>query len=311
MINLLQIAVMEGLLHILVSLSLLAGLEQDSTVVLRYDLPIGSTYTYQVTTDQYVLPNTYIRLHSIMVIEVMGRDEDANTICRLKLQSDTSALQQQASVPTRKLDHLVFGGDRLYSDVGFLDVTINDRGELVDDRKVYEERNRPSSISTQYDRITEVSMDQQVAQQRSGPMSLQMIIPSIAGDNPLSLHRPYVDTVTTVSKSVHLPTSYGPAGVAERVILYDTLIRVTTIDSLHQVGVTVRGYVTVVGNRTTGLGTKYQSTSHLQRDMRSGLIESLSETCYRVTAKGPKIAYASRAVLMGQDSKVINTSVRR
>lgn len=283
---------------VLVLLGLNAVPEQDSTVVLRYDLPIGNIYTYRVTTDQYVLPTSFIRLHSLMKIEVIGRDEDFNTICRLKLQSDTARSTYSDQMPVRGVEQLTFGGHRLHADVGFLDVTINDRGELVDDAKKYDDNNRPSSISTQFERITEATMDQHVTQQRSGPFALQMVIPSIAGDNPLLLHRPYVDTVTTISRSVHLPSSYGPTGVAERVILFDTLIRTTTIDSLQKHGVEVRGFVSVVSDRTSGLGTRYQSTSILQRDMRSGLIESLSETCYRLTPKGRKMAYTATAILI-------------
>lgn len=270
--------------------------------MLRYDLPIGNTYTYRVTTDQYVLPTSFIRLHSLMVIEIIGRDEEDNTICRLRLQSDTATSTYTNEIPVRAVEQLTFSGHRLHADVGFLDVTLNDRGELVDDTKAYDEKNRPSSISTQFERITEATMDQHVTQQRSGPFALQMVMPSIAGDNPLWLNRPYIDTVTTISRSVHLPTSYGPTGVAERVILFDTLIRTTTIDSLQKTGHRVRGFVTVESDRTSGLGTKYHSTSILQRDMRSGLIEALTETCYRQTAKGRKVAYVAKAVLIEEST---------
>lgn len=268
----------------------------DSTFMLRYDLPIGKTYTYRVTTDQFVIPTTGIRLHTRMMMDVLGRDENANTVCRLRLTADT-AFDKTDMVTYRPIGELDFGGHRLFSDAGFLELKLDEHGNLVDNKKTLEDNAKSPAISTQYERITDASIVS--GNNTNGPYMLQLLMPNLPAGEAIQLTKQYVDTVTIASRSVHLPTSYGSTGVAQREILYDTIIRRTSLDSVYTSGSISIGHMTVQSERRNALGARYVSTSSIVRDMRSGMIQHIREKCFRITRNGDKkVSYYATAELI-------------
>lgn len=297
---------------LLMTIGLLVGLSPghlpsaDSTFMLRYDLPVGKTYTYRVTTDQFVIPTTGIRLHTRMMIDVLGRDENSHTICRLRLTADT-AFDKTDMVTYRPVGELDFGGHRLFSDAGFLELKLDDYGNLVDNKRSLEDANKTPAISTQYERITDASLVS--GSNTNGPYMLQLLMPNLPAGEQIELSKQYSDTVTIASRSVHLPTSYGATGVAQREILYDTVIRRTSLDSVYTSGSISIGHMTVQSERRNALGARYVSTSNIVRDMRTGMIQHMREKCYRVTRNGEKkISYYATAELIDSQPMRMVTS---
>ena len=107
----------------------------DTTFVLRYDLPVGTSYTYHIVTDQFIVPYSAVRLHSKLMFEVLSRDAGANLYCRLLLRSDTSFSNADKDLyePRGKLS---FAGNRLYSGVGYMDLLFDEFGHIMQSRHV-------------------------------------------------------------------------------------------------------------------------------------------------------------------------------
>ena len=272
----------------------------DSSYVLRYDLPVGKSFTYRVTTDQFILAKTGIRLHTLLYLDVMGRDENSNMECRLRMKSDTS-LNEDDKLAYRPIGELRFGGHRLYSEAGFLQLLLDESGNLVDNKSSMDDANRTPATSTQFERITDASLN--TATNTSGPYTLQLLMPSIPEGVTIVRSQVYVDTITFASRSVHLPTSYGPAGVAQREVLYDTVIRYSMLDSVVTAGKVRSGHMTIRSERRNALGGSYESTATVVRDMRSGMIQSIKEKCYRRERNGTKqVTYYANAVLIETNS---------
>jgi len=280
------------------------GKSADSTFILRYDLPVGKTYTYRVTTDQFILPTTGLRLHTLMNMDVVGRDENSHVICRLRLTSDT-AFDRTDMVTYRPVGELNFGGHRLYSDAGFLELRMDEQGNLIDNRTKLDDASRTPATSTQFERITDASLVS--GSNANGPYMLQLLMPTVPEGSSIEVSKVYTDTVTFASRSVHLPTSYGATGVAQREVLYDTVIRRSSLDSVYSSGSISIGHMTIRSERRNALGGRYESTASVVRDMRSGMIQHVREKCYRLSRNGDKkISYYATAELINTQALKIS-----
>lgn len=185
----------------------------------------------------------------------------------------------------------------MFSEAGFLEILLDENGNLVDNKTSLDDANRTPATSTQFERITDASISS--GTNANGPYTLQLLMPSIPEGVSIKLSEVYVDTITFVSRSIHLPTSYGPAGVVQREELHDTLIRHTVLDSVKIEGVRQFGHMTIRNERRNALGGRYESTASVVRDMRSGMIQHVREKCYRLSRNGDKkISYYATAELI-------------
>lgn len=270
----------------------------DKTHTLRYDLPIGMSYEYRVATDQIPFPNKVVRLHTKLVLDVVGRDDFDNTVCRFSVTADTS-YEHSDNVTTRQYGYVDFAGHRLYSKAGYVEVILDAQGNIAStdpDDSTYRSNN---AVSTQFRRLASTSM--MAAVSGNSPYMLQLLMPSVPVASELEVEREYVDTLTFPSRSVYVPTSYGTSNTVEHKVLYDTLYRVSILDSVRTIGDQSFGYMTLKNERRNALGGAFSSESRLVRDMQTGLVQNITETCYKYTMRGErKLTYRSTANLVTQ-----------
>lgn len=267
----------------------------DKVHTLKYDLPIGMSYEYRIQTDQIPFPSKVVRLHTLLTLDVVGRDEFDQTICRFSIASDT-AFQYQDNIQTRPYGSVDFAGHKLYSKAGYLELVLDAHGNLSHGDSGDSSASGVNEVSTQFRKITSESM--MAAVSGNSPYMLQLLMPSIPKAQDLEIEREYVDTITFPSRSVYVPTNYGTSNTVEHKVLYDTLYRVSILDSVKSVGRESLGYMTLRNERRNALGAAYYSESQMVRDMRTGLIRYVSEVCYKYTSSGRKMTYRSSAELI-------------
>ncbi len=270
----------------------------DRTHTLRYDLPIGMSYEYRVATDQIPFPNKVVRLHTKLVLDVVGRDENDNTVCRFSVTADTN-YEHTDDVSTRQYGYVEFAGHRLYSKAGYVEIILDAHGNIASNDPDDTTNRSSNAVSTQFRKLASASM--MAAVSGNSPYMLQLLMPSMPEASDLEIEREYSDTLTFPSRSVYVPTSYGTTNTVEHKVLYDTLYRVSILDSVRTVGDQSFGYMTLTNERRNALGGAYSSESRLVRDMRTGLVQKITETCYKYTMRGErKLTYRSTANLVTQ-----------
>ena len=125
-----------------------------------------------------------------------------------------------------------------------------------------------------------------------GPYGANLIVPSLPDVSEIRYNEMYIDTVLFSSRIVHMPTNYGTSSSSERKVYYDTLIRVSTLDStcVDELGM-MYGYMTLKGERRNAFGARYKTHSSVIRDMRSGLITYVDEMCHHLNKRNEWIDY--------------------
>ena len=280
---------------------------QDSSYTLRYSLPVGTSYTYKVTTDQFVIRNAGVRLHTAITMDVVGHDENANAICRFKLRSDTVEDNDDKFI-YRPIGSLNFAGHRLYAEAGHVELVLDPLGNLVDNTPTEEDMNKMPEVVTQFQRTVDANVNDPDMMGEGGSYMLNLVLPAAPHNLSLNLHQAYADTVMFESRAVHLPTVYGTQALAasnnngaipeNRRLLLDTLYRMTILDSVRTVNGQIIGYMTFKNTRINALGSHYTSVTEVERDMTSGLIQHIREKCYRVNDDEERITYYAKAELV-------------
>ena len=229
---------------------------------------------------------------------MVGRDENDNTVCRFSVTADTN-YEHTDDVTTRQYGYVDFAGHRLYSRAGYVEIILDAHGNLASSDPDDTNNRSSNAVSTQFRRLASASM--MAAVSGNSPYMLQLLMPSIPEASELEIEREYVDTLTFPSRSVYVPTSYGTSNTVEHKVLYDTLYRVSILDSVRAIGDQSFGYMTLKNERRNALGGAYASESRLVRDMRTGLVQNITETCYKYTQRGERrLTYRSTASLVTQ-----------
>ncbi len=297
---------MPGLASLLVLLLSTSNAPQvkDTAFSLRYNLPVGLSFTYRITTDQFVIRNAGVRLHTAVKMEIAGYDENGHSICRFSLKSDTVTNEDDNWV-YRPMGDIYFGGHRLYAEAGHVELLLDATGHLVDNTPSVEDLNRMPETVTQFSRTVDVQENDPELLGASGSYMLQFIVPSLPDSAQYKLHTKYVDTVMFNSRAVHLPTTYGTGAVNEkkqaRLLLTDTLLRTSVLDSVRLVGDRYIGFMTLTNERRNALGGYYTSLTEVERDMTSGIVRSVRERCYRRSGDDTRLAYYARAELLSSE----------
>lgn len=249
----------------------------DSSFVLRYDLSVGTSYIYHIVTDQHLAPNSSVRLHSRLRLDVISRDASSNLHCKLVLTADTMFKDDTRAV-SRPGGKLTFAGNKLYSGVGYLDLLFDEFGHIIRSRQVMSDVD--STDERQTSPLRTMDAGARGNTEDVGPYGVNLVIPKIPDVTEVFLYREYTDTILFSSRVVHMPTNYGTSATSERRLYYDTLIRTSKLDSTctDEQGY-IYGYMTLNGERRNAFGARFQMSTWLIRDMRSGLITYVSETC--------------------------------
>lgn len=249
----------------------------DSTFVLRYDLSVGTSYIYHIVTDQYLVPNSSARLHSRLRLDVISRDASSNLLCRIMLTADTMFKEDTRAV-SRPGGKLTFAGNKLYSGVGYLDLLFDEFGHIIRSRHVMSDIDSADERQSSSQRTMDAGAPGNT--EDIGPYGVNLVIPTIPDVTEIFLFHEYTDTILFSSRVIHMPTNYGTSAASERKLYYDTLIRTSRLDSTctDEQGY-MYGYMTLNGERRNAFGARFQMYTWLIRDMRSGLITYVSETC--------------------------------
>lgn len=285
----------------------------DSSYVLRYSLPVGYGYTYTVTTDQFVIKSAGVRLHTIVAMEIIGHDENGNSICRFKLKSDNSKHENENDeFIYRPVGSLNFAGHKLYAEAGHVELVLDPLGKIVDNTPTEEDMNKMPEVVTQFQRTVDANVNDPDMMGEGGSYMLNLILPSAPRSLSLDLHKEYLDTVVFESRAVHLPTTYGNGAISastingavpeSRIQLKDTLYRVTVLDSVKHTGTQTVGYMTFKNVRMNALGSHFSSVTQIERDMTTGLIQTVREKCFRRNGDEERLAYFAKAELVKTES---------
>lgn len=295
-----------AILSLLVSIST-AEIKQDSTYTLRYSLPVGMSYTYRVTTDQFVIKNAGVRLHAAVTMDVIGHDQNANAVCRFRLRSDTAKTEDDRFI-YRPIGSLNFAGHRLYAEAGHVELILDPLGNLVDNTPTEEDLNKMPEVVTQFQRTVDANVSDPDMMGEGGSYMLNLVLPAAPHNLSLGLHQEYADTVMFDSRAIHLPTVYGNDAITSksnsgaipdnRIMLKDTLYRITILDSVRVIDNHSIGFMTFINKRINALGSHYTSTTEIQRDMTTGLIQQVHEKCYKLMGEEPRLTYYAKAELI-------------
>jgi hypothetical protein len=260
---------------------------------MRYNLPVGMAYTYRITTDHFPFAGKGVRLHTKLVLEIMGRDGEDYTHCRVHMIADT-VFDREKDITYMALGHIEFAGHRLYSKGGYLNTMFDSRGRLDEDVPKRDSSKYTKQVVTQFTDFNSV----QAAVSGNSPFLMQLLIPSLPNAESVEINKFYFDTVAVPSRAVSVPTSYGVSGKVEQHVLYDTVYRAFVLDSVVHTDKEYTGYVTVKTERFNVVGTRFRTEARLIRNMNTGLVNSYNELCYKITPSKEKIWYISRASLI-------------
>ena len=279
----------------LIIAALIAGnITPDIEHDMQYDLPSGMSYVYRVTTDHFPFPGRGVRLHTKLIMDVLGRDENNYTACRFKLVADTIN-RPENGITYRPFGHIEFAGNRLYASGGYVNAMFDARGNLADDTPPDEDDSYSRQVSTQFYKFDK---HLQTALSGNSPFVMQLLLPSLPDAEEVIEKKEYCDTITVPSRSVSIPTNYGVTSTVKQQVLYDTLSRTFVLDSVVTAEKRYTGYITIRTQRHNALGSRYRSITHLVRNMSTGLVNKIKEECYKYERGNEKIWYVSRAELV-------------
>ena len=281
---------------LIIAALIVGNLTPDIEHDMQYDLPSGMSYVYRVTTDHFPFPGRGVRLHTKLIMDVLGRDENNYTVCRFKLLADTIE-RPEDGITYRPFGHIEFAGNRLYASGGYVNAMFDARGNLSDGTPPDEDNNYRKQVSTQFYKFDK---HLQTALSGNSPFVMQLLLPSLPDAEEVIEKMEYRDTITVPSRSVSIPTNYGVTSTVKQTILLDTLSRVFVLDSVVSNDKQYTGYITIRTQRHNALGSRYRSITRLVRNMNTGLVDKIKEECYKYERGDEKIWYISRAELMDQ-----------
>jgi hypothetical protein len=250
---------------------------------LVYKMKVGEVHDFDLVTEQHVVGRRAVRVATDMRIDVMDKDNLGNYDCRMTLSIDRDSTDMRESAQDLSSGAFRHAGKRQYSRVDGYDAVINDVGKIVLGQTVQPHNfdQRGFSLSSQ---TTDVSMTERPI----APYEVNFTLSSAPGESPLKIGVPYEDTILVISTVQRVTRTIGhvTSPQNEPPPNMDTLLRVMTLDSVLDVGGRQIGHITSLGVKHTILGEHYDITTRYYRDMTTGLIDSLHEVCYAVSASG-------------------------
>ncbi|NQW29387.1 MAG: hypothetical protein HQ472_02600 [Ignavibacteria bacterium] len=263
---------------------------------MRYDLAVGTSYLYDVMSDQHVVKNSAVRLQTNLAIDVVGLDARDNFKIKLRVRGDTVKDEEGKNVykPAGTMD---FSGHRLFSDAGRYNAALDALGRVILGQSVIDGPEAQLEIQTQFERTTDISVAE--AEGTNSSTMLNFTVPSLPFHTSLEIGKQYFDTTFVPSRVIDLPISYGPEAKTKRNEFVDSIFRAFVLDSVVTSGASSVGYMTIHSNRHNRFGARFTSSSKIKRNLRTGMVINLSETCYRVTSMGPELEYSASATLTG------------
>lgn len=252
---------------------------------LVYKMKVGEVHTFDLVTEQHVVGKRAVRVATDMRIDVLNNDHLGNYECRMSLtinRDSTTTLPHSQDLSNGAF-HIA--GERSYSRVEGYDAVINSVGNIVLGQTV-QPHNLDQRIFTLSSQTTDFSMTERPV----APYEVNFTLSSAPGENPVTIGVPYEDTifVTSAIQRVRRTTGYITSPMSETPAHLDTLLRVMTLDSIITVGQRQVGHITSRGIKRTVLGQHYEITTQYYREMTSGLIDSLHETCTAILPNGKR-----------------------
>lgn len=252
---------------------------------LIYKMKVGDVHTFDLVTEQHVVGRRAVRVATDMSIDVLNNDHLGNYECRMSLTIDRDSTDLIPQTQDLSNGAFVVAGERSYSRVEGYDAVINSVGNIVIGQTV-QPHNLDQRIFTLSSQTTDFSMTERPV----APYEVNFTLSSAPGENPVTIGVPYEDTifVTSAVQRVSKTIGFITAPMSEPPAHLDTLFRVMTLDSIVTVDQRQVGHITSRGLKRTVLGQQYEITTQYYREMTSGLIDSLHETCIAVLGNGKR-----------------------
>lgn len=258
---------------------------QPREYTLVYKMNVGEIHDFDLITEQHVVGRRAVRVATDMRIDVMDKDNLGNYECRmtLSIDRDSTAVRDGAS----DLSNGAFrnAGQRQYSRVDGYDAVINNVGNIVLGQTV-----QPHNFDQRGFSLSSQTTDFSMTERPIAPYEVNFTLSSAPGENPLKIGVPYDDTILVISAIQRVTHTIGhvTSPQNEPPPNMDTLLRVMTLDSVLDVNGRQIGHITSLGVKHTILGEHYEITTRYYREMTTGLIDSLHEVCYAVSASGKR-----------------------
>ncbi len=262
---------------------------QIGGLALAYDLNVGDHHHFRLVTDHHVVGNRAVRIVSNLYLDVLNEDETGNYLCRVTFRSDTNKYTSDTIV-YRPHGQFMFSGFRLYSEAGGYDAVIDALGRIIIGQSV-----APSDYAqgtmTAFSRTTDAT----ATEAPLVPYTVVFSIPRSPTSAHLERGMEYRDTVLIRSAVQPISRSYGaaPKPQAATRTNVDTMIRTMTLDSTKTIGSKTIGYFTSLSRKSTVLGAYYTIITQTEREMSTGLVESIVERSYYEGKNGPRLQYAT------------------
>ncbi len=252
---------------------------------LVYNMKVGDIHAFDLVTEQHVVGRRAVRVATDMRIDVLNNDHLGNYECRMTLTINRDSSQGLPNTYNLSNGAFVVAGDRSYSRVEGYDAVINSVGNIVLGQTV-----QPHTLDQQGFTLSSQTTDFSMMERPVAPYEVNFTLSSAPGENPVTIGVPYEDTifVTSAIQRVSKSTGFITSPMSESPAHLDTLFRLMTLDSIITVGQRQVGHITSRGLKRTVLGQQYEITTQYYREMTSGLIDSLHETCTAILANGKR-----------------------
>ena len=250
---------------------------------LVYKMKVGEVHDFDLVTEQHVVGRRAVRVATDMRIDVMDKDHLGNYDCRMTLSIDRDSTVMREGAQDLSSGAFRHAGQRQYSRVDGYDAVINDVGKIVLGQTV-----QPHNFDQRGFSLSSQTTDFSMTERPIAPYEVNFTLSSAPGESPLKIGVPYEDTILVISAVQRVTRTIGhvTSPQNEPPPNMDTLLRVMTLDSVLDVGGRQIGHITSLGVKRTILGEHYDITTRYYRDMTTGLIDSLHEVCYAVSASG-------------------------
>lgn len=262
-----------------------SSVAQQREYHLVYKMNVGDVHMFDLVTEQHVVGRRAVRVGTDMRIDVMNNDHLGNYECRMTLTINRDTSQALPDALDLSNGAFIVAGERSYSRVEGYDAVINSVGNIVLGQTV-----QPHNLDQRGFTLSSQTTDFSMTERPIAPYEVNFTLSSAPGENPVTIGVPYEDTifVTSAVQRVSRTTGFITSPMNEPPTHLDTLLRVMTLDSIITVGQRQVGHITSRGLKRTVIGQQYEITTQYYREMTTGLIDSLHETCVAILANGKR-----------------------
>ncbi len=263
-----------------------AGRALDSVKVPEHyteQVQAGSVLQYLVRADVWVTKQSGVRIPTTLTLYVLDTDRSGNVRTKAVFQSEETTLNVDL-VEVRKLGSVPLVGIRYLPKLDPFEMVTDRFGRLL-----HTVASAPVPGPVTVDMYTENKVTDSEAGEREGlPFPVHLIFAT-----PYNVPADLVQTGTTTEDTLLVRAQFQRVGVSynnvvhrPEAMLYDTLVRRLTVDSVVVRGGNALAYVSMVLRRFPYTGARSVSYVKLVRNLAQGVVTEVEEQSFRLLSSG-------------------------